>query len=307
MVSLQHFKTLHSVQHHGGIVAAAKELNLSPSAVSQQIKALGSECGFPIVEPDGRGIRLTESGTQIARIGLQIEELWERSVARRRTAGENTRGHRRTVRLGAFPSAMAGCVLPAIATAKDPRLTLQLFETSPHEGRDQVEAGNLDVAVSIQEDGAGADARFGVVPLKHDPFVLTGPPGVMAAVNRSDPARALSQVPWVFPRVGSDCDRLISTHFARHGIAARPVGRTDDWALAQEMAATLKAVTCVPSSALVRRPDLVRLVTAGGMPAPARTLVLVAKPAALAAEWFTVLQQRLKRACSRTSGTAHTT
>ncbi|MGW7520035.1 LysR family transcriptional regulator [Streptomyces sp. NPDC054796] len=307
MATLQQFRTLRSVQVHGGIHAAAKELHLSPSAVSQQIKALASECGFSLLEPDGRGVRLTDSGSELAQIGSQISELWERSVSRRQRDPGPVRGARRPVRLGAFPSAMASSVLPALDQPERLGFGVELFETTPYEGRDLVEEGTLDAALSIQEVTRDDSAPCQVAPLWHDPFVLVGPRGLLSSVLRSDSPRALSATPWVLPRVGSDCDRLLSNHFARHGIRAHAVGRTDDWLLAQRMATVLRAVAYVPSSALLQDSELSRAVDMGSVNAPARTVALVAPPAAAATTWFPVLQRHLKRAHTRTTGMAYST
>ncbi|WP_421107738.1 LysR family transcriptional regulator [Streptomyces sp. NEAU-S77] len=290
MVSLQQFRTLHSVRSHGGIHAAAKALHLSPSAVSQQIKALGSEYGFPLVEPDGRGIKLTEDGSRIAQIASQIADLWESSVSRRSADGAMAVARRRCVKVGAFPSALVRCVLPAISCSGDLPFDMHLFETAPYE-----------------ETGEEPRDLLRVVPLRHDPFLFVGPPDLISAVTRPGAGQPLSAMRWVLPRAGSDCDRLIATHFARHKITARPVGRTDDWVLAQEMAIALNALAFVPSSALATRSDLARCLQAGEIPAPARTVVLVAEAAAAATGWFTVLQQRLQQAYTRTAGVVYGT
>jgi len=50
------------VARHNSIVAAAAELNVTPSAVSQQIKSLEEQVGTKLVSRNGRSIRLTEAG-----------------------------------------------------------------------------------------------------------------------------------------------------------------------------------------------------------------------------------------------------
>ncbi|MEQ4193373.1 LysR family transcriptional regulator [Streptomyces sp. YIM 103828] len=302
MASLQQIKTLLSVQTHGGIHAAARELHLSPSAVSQQLKCLGSECGFPLVEQEGRGVRLTEGGEGVARIGWQMAELWEQTIGKERERSGSPKPKRHVVRLGAFPSALQGCVLPAIGRRQRLPFDLELFETSPSEGRDLVQAGTLDAAVSVQGFDAREDPRFRVSSLRRDPFVLAAPPSLLAMADRSSPARGLAGLPWVLPQVGSDCDRLITMHVARHGIAVRPVGRTDDWGLAQEMAVALRAAVYVPSSVADHRPELAHVDHFGGVPAPVREVVLTAKATATANGWFSVLHRLLRRTYDRNAG-----
>jgi LysR family glycine cleavage system transcriptional activator len=46
---------------------AARSLNVTPAAISQQVRALEAELGLSLVRRDGRGIALTEHGTLLAR------------------------------------------------------------------------------------------------------------------------------------------------------------------------------------------------------------------------------------------------
>src|SRR6187551_4058334 len=59
MVDLRRLRTLRAVADHGTLAAAADALHLTPSAVSQQLAALEREVGQPVVERNGRGVRLT--------------------------------------------------------------------------------------------------------------------------------------------------------------------------------------------------------------------------------------------------------
>lgn len=47
--------------------AAARSLNVTPAAISQQVRSLESELGLALVRRQGRGIALTEHGMQLAR------------------------------------------------------------------------------------------------------------------------------------------------------------------------------------------------------------------------------------------------
>ncbi|WP_413718878.1 LysR family transcriptional regulator [Silicimonas sp. MF1-12-2] len=60
--SLQYFE---SVARHGSVKAAADEFNVSPSAISHQLRELKSYLGEEVLAKSGRGIRLTETGEQL--------------------------------------------------------------------------------------------------------------------------------------------------------------------------------------------------------------------------------------------------
>ncbi len=50
----------------GSMREVADELGLTTSTVSQQIAALAREAGTPLLEPDGRRVRLTPAGLRLA-------------------------------------------------------------------------------------------------------------------------------------------------------------------------------------------------------------------------------------------------
>lgn len=50
----------------GGYSAAARELNVTPAAVAQQVRKLEAEVGAALVRRKGRGLVLTEAGRQLA-------------------------------------------------------------------------------------------------------------------------------------------------------------------------------------------------------------------------------------------------
>lgn len=66
MISWDRLRVFAAVAEHGSIAAAAAALHLTGPAVSQQLRKLEREARCPLVEPDGRGIRLTPPGHVLA-------------------------------------------------------------------------------------------------------------------------------------------------------------------------------------------------------------------------------------------------
>src|SRR5215212_10708146 len=52
---------LRELHKRGTIAAVADALQFTPSAVSQQLAALEREAGVPLLQPAGRGVRLTDA------------------------------------------------------------------------------------------------------------------------------------------------------------------------------------------------------------------------------------------------------
>ncbi|KIX76735.1 hypothetical protein SF23_15755, partial [Streptomyces sp. MBRL 10] len=57
---------LRDLAEHGRVTAVADLHGVTPSAVSQQLRALEGEAGASLVEREGRGLRLTPAGTALA-------------------------------------------------------------------------------------------------------------------------------------------------------------------------------------------------------------------------------------------------
>ena len=51
-----------AVVQHGSMTAAAHALRMTPSAVSQQVRALEAQAGLPLMHRTTRKMRLTEAG-----------------------------------------------------------------------------------------------------------------------------------------------------------------------------------------------------------------------------------------------------
>ncbi len=60
-------RVVKAIADTGSITAAARALGYSQPAVSQQLRRLERRAGMPIVERVGRGVRLTEAGSILAR------------------------------------------------------------------------------------------------------------------------------------------------------------------------------------------------------------------------------------------------
>ena len=58
-IDVRRLRVLRELHQRGTVGATAKALALTPSAISQQLSSLSREVGVPLLEPQGRGVRLT--------------------------------------------------------------------------------------------------------------------------------------------------------------------------------------------------------------------------------------------------------
>lgn len=93
---------LRELAERGSVTAVAAALHLTPSAVSQQLKALEREAGMPLTERSGRGLALTQPGRALAAAATQMAVAIEQAEATWREFVDEPQG---VVTLTVFPTA----------------------------------------------------------------------------------------------------------------------------------------------------------------------------------------------------------
>ena len=113
MTTVARLRTLVTVADAGSVREAARRLTVTESAVSAALSALAREVRVPLVERDGRGLRLTASGRAYSAYARAILGLHEEGLAAARGDRDPERGRVRvaaTATAGEYllPSVLAG-------------------------------------------------------------------------------------------------------------------------------------------------------------------------------------------------------
>lgn len=196
MLSLPRLRLLREVSRGGSLAAAARTLNYTPSAVSQQLKLLERETGTALLEPVGRGVRLTPAAQGLVahteRILAQLEEA-EADLAADQAAvrGELT--------VAAFQSAVLTVAPVALdALARDhPELRVNLIQREVEGAYQGLLSHEFDLIISEEYPGREDPRRDGVdsVELLRDPLYLGLPlDGPLSGRPRS--LAELAEAPW---------------------------------------------------------------------------------------------------------------
>lgn len=144
-VTFRQLAALNAVARLGNVSRAAVELHLTQPAVSIQLKLLEAGAGAPLLERDGRGIRLTAAGELMAAYAARILDLW-------REAGDEIAAQRGvfsgTLRVGAVTT--AEYLLPpllVVFAAEHPKVKVKLRVGNRDEIVRMLAAQEIDVAV----------------------------------------------------------------------------------------------------------------------------------------------------------------
>lgn len=181
-------------------------LNVSASAVSQQIAKLEREVGEVLLEKRGRGVMLTDAGLLLARhAGNALSVLRQAEAeldARKAVVSGN-------VTVGAFATAIRGLGPAALQRlAMDhPRLQVNLAELEPSEAVPLVVRGDLDLALAQDWNGQPLPVPDGLerAPLFDDIADIALPCEHPLAGKASLSLAELAGEPWISWRSGSIC------------------------------------------------------------------------------------------------------
>jgi DNA-binding transcriptional LysR family regulator len=275
MLDPRRLLTFREVARQGSFSRAADALALSQPAVSQQVGALERELGTPLLVRGRAGTVPTLAGELLlahadalaARLDLADVQM-EALVA----------GERRTLRLGAFPSALATIVPAAVAavTALEPELDVAIEEGTVADLTGAVADGRLHAAVCFQDASAPRREPDGLrrIDLLEEPMVTLLPADHRLAGEDAVDLRALAGEPWMVPSL----DGLIIAACRAAGFEPRIVIVTRDPLACRAIAANGLAVSLTPK--LLARVELPGIVMPPLRGRPPRRTIYALLPAA---------------------------
>lgn len=169
-MDLGRLRTLREFADRGSVTAAARALHCTPSAVSQQLRALQSEVGLPLTEPAGRGLRLTDAGRALVARADEVLAALERAESELDTYRSAPRGR---VRVAIFQSAglmLLPGLLTRVAGYDGLEVDVRDVDMTPPEVPGLV--ADYDVVVAHRDEHAPEfdQDRLDVVPLLREPL-----------------------------------------------------------------------------------------------------------------------------------------
>ena len=142
--------TFRVVAHERSFSRAAEKLSLSQPSVSHQVALLETEIGLRLLDRGRGGLRLTHAGTVLLEHADRV--AWRLQMADTQITGLSQE-RRDQVRLGCFPTALAGFVPSAIARLRPAHSELRvlLSEVTASTLEPRFLSGEFDLAVGYQD------------------------------------------------------------------------------------------------------------------------------------------------------------
>jgi DNA-binding transcriptional LysR family regulator len=245
-MDVQRLRVLRELADRGSVTAVAAALSFTPSAISQQLRALSEEVGMALTEPAGRGLRLTEAGRVLAGEAEAVLTALARADAAVDRLRTTPRG---LVRTAMFPSGarmMLAGLLTRIAEVPDVELQCRDVDLTP--ATVLALGADFDIVVSHRDeamDGPYADERL-VVPLLREPLDVVLPPGHPLARRRELRPDELTEQVWISVEVGWPVDDVLRTIALRTGTSPRVVQRINDFSVTEELVAAGHGIALLP-------------------------------------------------------------
>jgi DNA-binding transcriptional LysR family regulator len=294
MLDLRRLRLLSELARRGTIAEVARVVGYTPSAISQSLLQLEREVGVPLLERDGRRVRLSPAARGLVASTDRVLAELDAAEAELAVEHQTVRGE---VVIGAFPSAAANLVVPAIAdlAERHPQLSCSVVEHEPEDGIPLLRSGELDLLVSESYEGVEPAPTGGLEshPLMSEPLVLV--------LRRGNGARepvaleTLRDAPWIAGVAGTQFAAALEHACRSAGFAPRVVHRADDALLFRALVGSGLGIGLLPALACSGS-DEVRYADVTPPPPRRKVSALVRRGAARRPSLVAVLDALLRKA-----------
>lgn len=240
----------------GSMRAVAEETHTTTSTVSQQIAALSREAGTPLIEPEGRRVRLTPAGRRLAEHAVTILAALEAARLDLDPSAEPAG----TLRVAGFGTVIRRSLMPVVArlAVDHPGVRVRIHEHEPAEALSLLAADDIDLALTYDFNLAPATSDRSVIatPLWSTQWAL----GVPASSTRGD--EFVPSAPevfahhrdqdWIVNSRGAADEQVVRTIASMAGFDPLITHRADSLALLQDLIVAGLGVGLLPADQVTR-------------------------------------------------------
>jgi DNA-binding transcriptional LysR family regulator len=211
VMDMRFLESFVTVVESGSIADAARRLDLAPTTVAQQIRALEADLGSRLLMRAGRTVKPTVAGTRIVDHARQLLE----GVQTLRAAASDTGLPAGPLRLGTTPTALMGLLpplmwrwmhaYPGIRIDVEPGTSSLLLE--------RVQAGHLDAAILVHP-AFDLPKTCAWSQIREEPLILLTP----RRMRVTDPLLTVARHPFIQYDTKEVVGKMANDYLRRHGI-----------------------------------------------------------------------------------------
>ncbi|MCT4553116.1 MAG: LysR family transcriptional regulator [Pelagimonas sp.] len=187
MPPLSALRAFAAYSESGSLERAGAALNVSHAAISQQLRALETHLGVPLLDRSARRMSLTAEGELLARATTDGFGQMGQVVATLRGADAT-----RPLHVACTPGFAATWLMPRLGAFRSAHPEIELM-INPNPALTDPSPGGIDIALRY---GDGPWAGLDNTPLLRAPLVVVGAPSLFPDGPPEDP-RALLDRPWL--------------------------------------------------------------------------------------------------------------
>ena len=240
------------VAERGTVRAAAEAMSLTPSAVSQQLKILQREAGIPLLEPQGRRLRLTDAGQVLVGRADEVLAALDQAQAEMEAYRTTPRGK---VRVSMFPSGAAMLMAQLITEAAREGVQVEGRDIDVPAAHAAVQLADFDVVVVHRDEREPPEvnARMETVTLLREPLEVVLPPQHRLATAERIHLTELADDDWIGVEGGLMVDDVLRSLATLTGVRPRIVQRVNDFRVVEELVLAGVGVALLPRYVLTAR------------------------------------------------------
>lgn len=240
---LRSFRYFAALARVGNFGRAARELNISQSALTQNIKALEAGLGTQLLIRHSRGTTLSGAGSRLLEVLDVVIPMLSVSLSDEEPVADN-----HVLRLG-VPSECAGLVVPFFIEAFSERWPgVQLDIRTGIDGAEALLARRLDVA--ILQDPPAVDALWIESILDEELGVVCAPSSTAADGVHPLHIRGLARLELVLPGERHPVRRRLERLCVPYNVQLTPCFQVDSLQLRKALVRRWNAATILPRSAV---------------------------------------------------------
>lgn len=257
-INLNHLHYFYEVARHGSFTRAARELLVSQSALSVQIRALENSLGSRLFDRRSGGVVLTDAGQRAFAVAERVFADVDQLIADFRQsdrvlAGAVSVGTVNSIGIYVFPALLGAY------RAKFPDVRIHIDFRESERVMDQLIQGKTDLAVVPWERSY---PDLNAIPLTRQKLFIVAPPDhPLSRAERVNP-RDLEAHPFVGYHEGMHTRAMIDALFKRMSITVNYVVESTNAATIKHMVLAGMGLGFLPETAVageIRRGQLIRL------------------------------------------------
>jgi DNA-binding transcriptional LysR family regulator len=247
-MDLRRLRLLLELSRLGSMREVADELGVTTSTVSQQIAVLAREVGSPLVEPQGRRVRLTPAGRRLAQHAVTILAAVEAARLDLDPDAEPAG----TVRVAGFATAVRRSLMPVARdlAAANPNVRLRINEHEPPEALAMLADDEVDLALTYDYNLAPAafDSALDATPLWSAAWSL-GVPADSPQVAGNAPAvlARFREHSWIVNSRNTADEQVVSMIASMAGFEPQITHHVDSLELVQDLIVARMGVGLLPA------------------------------------------------------------